>query len=163
MALWMGARKTITKWTDLDGLGRTRTDSDGLGRIRTARTARTDRDGPGRTRTDPDGPGRTGTDPDRPRRTQTDPDGWDPDGLVLGLPVELLRVNLSVEVAIEDGTSLVVEGQRVLIPTGWMAVWRGDLCHQGDEYDDIHTRLHVYLDPLGSANDEYIHGCGAKG
>jgi hypothetical protein len=73
----------------------------------------------------------------------------------------LKKMYLSVEWAIQDGTTMVVNDKRISIPTGWMLVWLGDVCHRGDAYDHVHTRIHAYLDPHGPAPNRahFLHGC----
>jgi hypothetical protein len=74
-------------------------------------------------------------------------------------------VPLSVEWAVQEETTMVVQGERICIPKGYMMIWLGDLCHQGDAYSKMHTRVHAYLDPYGPSlpGADSVHGCAAAG
>jgi len=67
----------------------------------------------------------------------------DPEALT-DLP--LGSVPLSVIWAIEDGTTILVHGKRYEVPRNHLLIFRGDLCHAGDEYQRRNTRIHAYLD-----------------
>lgn len=78
---------------------------------------------------------------------------------------DLRQVPLSVEWAVQEETTMVVQGERICIPKGYMMIWLGDLCHQGDAYSKMHTRVHAYLDPYGPSlpGADSVHGCAAAG
>jgi hypothetical protein len=75
----------------------------------------------------------------------------------------LAQIPVSVVWAVQDGTTMVVEERRVAIPTGCFMLFRGDVCHRGDAYDRVHTRVHVYLDPIHSKlTSHFILGCNVS-
>ena len=86
--------------------------------------------------------GQAGCGPQTPHRDREFRSSDPFDGLPLG------KVPLSILWAFEDDTTLIIEGQRHPIPTGWLLIFRGDLCHAGDEYEEMNTRAHAYLDLL---------------
>ena len=55
---------------------------------------------------------------------------------------------LSVIWALEDGTTIIIDDKRYRIPKGQILVFRGDVCHAGDAYNVMNTRIHAYLDLL---------------
>ena len=82
------------------------------------------------------------------------------EGSLRGEP-SLARVPITVIWAVERDTRLIVEGVEYDIQIGDFAIFRGDVCHQGSAYGDVHTRIHMYLDPIDLSTDAYIHGCNA--
>ena len=56
------------------------------------------------------------------------------------------QVPLSVIWALEDETTIIINGKRYHIPKGQILVFRGDVCHAGDGYPGVNTRIHAYLD-----------------
>jgi hypothetical protein len=81
------------------------------------------------------------------------------EGSLMEKPFEQLPI--SVVWAVQDNTTMVVKEQRVAIPTGDLMLFRGDVCHRGDAYNQVHTRIHAYLDPLRSKPSNFILGCNA--
>jgi hypothetical protein len=81
------------------------------------------------------------------------------EGSLMEKPLEQLPV--SVVWAVQDNTTMIVKEQRVEIPTGDLMLFRGDVCHRGDAYNQVHTRIHAYLDPLRSKPSSFIMGCNA--
>ena len=73
----------------------------------------------------------------------------------------LSQVSLVALLALEEDTRLVVNHREVSLAPGEMIIFRGDLCHAGAGYVRCNTRLHVYLDPLGSRMSTQLHGCVA--
>ena len=53
---------------------------------------------------------------------------------------------LSVLWALEHGTTIIVNEERYHIPKDHILVFRGDVCHAGDAYHKVNTRIHAYLD-----------------
>ena len=56
------------------------------------------------------------------------------------------QVPLSVIWALEDDTTIIINEERYHIPKGQILVFRGDVCHAGDGYRSMNTRIHAYLD-----------------
>ena len=56
------------------------------------------------------------------------------------------QVPLSVIWALEDETTIIINEERYHIPKGQILVFRGDVCHAGDGYRGVNTRIHAYLD-----------------
>ena len=56
------------------------------------------------------------------------------------------QVPLSVIWALEDQTTIIINEERYRIPKGQILVFRGDVCHAGDGYPGVNTRIHAYLD-----------------
>ena len=57
----------------------------------------------------------------------------------------LRRKPLSVLVALQDGTSLTLKTERVLLNAGDMCTFEGDVMHAGSAYDSHNTRLFMYI------------------
>lgn len=52
----------------------------------------------------------------------------------------------SILIALMDGCSVYIEGIKYPLPKGAAAIIRGDVTHNGSEYDEINYRYHIYLD-----------------
>ena len=56
------------------------------------------------------------------------------------------KVPLSVLWALEHGTTIIINEEHYHIPKDHILVFRGDVCHAGDAYNVMNTRIHAYLD-----------------
>ena len=49
-------------------------------------------------------------------------------------------------IALENSTTLQVEGQKVVVPKGSCLIMRGSVLHAGSDYDVDNIRFHFYMD-----------------
>lgn len=73
---------------------------------------------------------------------------------------EPFDVPFAVLVAVEQGTKMKIEGKMVSIREREMLVFRGDIMHQGVEYEVANRRIHAYFDSMDPMYSRPTNGRG---
>jgi hypothetical protein len=75
---------------------------------------------------------------------------------------EPFDVPFAVLVAVEQGTKMKIEGKMVSIREREMLVFRGDIMHQGVEYEVANRRIHAYFDSMDPMYSRPTNGRGGE-
>lgn len=82
-----------------------------------------------------------------------------PPGSFINLPLD--SVPIAMVIALENDTKLRVEGNMIDIPMGSACIFRGDLAHNGVEFNETNRRVHIYLDSTSESSQRLFDKDGA--